>query len=825
MFASGSKKARGAYITIPTELPADERDLSRIGELVESAKEQYKHERGVSDALVSDEDELVSLADMSLDGIERVLVVGCGSRVEEVLAACRAAALAPCAAYTEDLKDAPYLALAEQKICIGACRADGAFDDNYRVLSAAEVVRAEAILLVGSHLAGDERFIGMACDDARSVFRLEETSTSDAFGGLTKAWAPCRCENGVSAQASPDAWMVCPKCRAVLDAAHVHEKHKTCPSCGHHFRMTSSERIFDLVDEGSFQDWDVAFEEGDPLRFPGYLEKIEAMRARTDLSEGVRCGAGRIAGMPVVICVMDSTFFMGSMGSVVGERITHAVERATAEGLPLVIFSASGGARMQEGLVSLMQMAKISCAIERHAQAGLTYFSVITDPTTGGVTASFAMQGDVIIAEPKALIGFAGRRVIQDTIRQELPKEFQTAEFALEHGLIDAIVHRSDLRGELANLLALCAAGSCERRMPFDVSGLGRESIGGVAELREALAAHPSAHECLEGAVASAGGAGSERSAGSLRSAVRAAFSRVPRLHKKQSAWERRSREESSKRLAALLTTPVRNAGEVGADGAQNPAWASVQTARDVHRPTSMHYLRSMTDGFFELHGDRAFADDGAIVAGIGWIGRSCGGDCPGKRCESRRAHPPQLRLSPAGGVSQKPACNALCRAFRAARGVLGGYAGGVLRQRGRRTRARRRHRRQPFRHGGSSRAHCEHFGWRRRVGRRARARAGRRHPACRSPHEPDRRTRVRAFRWSSGYWSARRDSAGSGPCGEVRGRTAAPARTRRAPGPRSIWQASQLSFLVSFVAEHLSHDSSCGKGRPRSPPTETSMQ
>lgn len=622
MFASGSKKARGAYITIPTELPADERDLSRIGELVESAKEQYKHERGVSDALVSDEDELVSLADMSLDGIERVLVVGCGSRVEEVLAACRAAALAPCAAYTEDLKDAPYLALAEQKICIGARRADGAFDDNYRVLSAAEVVRAEAILLIGSHLAGDERFIGMACDDARSVFRLEETSTSDAFGGLTKAWAPCRCENGVSAQASPDAWMVCPKCRAVLDAAHVHEKHKTCPSCGHHFRMTSSERIFDLVDEGSFQDWDVAFEEGDPLRFSGYLEKIEAMRARTDLSEGVRCGAGRIAGMPVVICVMDSTFFMGSMGSVVGERITHAVERATAEGLPLVIFSASGGARMQEGLVSLMQMAKISCAIERHAQAGLPYFSVITDPTTGGVTASFAMQGDVIIAEPKALIGFAGRRVIQDTIRQELPKEFQTAEFALEHGLIDAIVHRSDLRGELANLLALCAAGSCERRMPFDVSGLGRESIGGVAELREALAAHPSAHECLEGAVASAGGAGSERSAGSLRSAVRAAFSRVPRLHKKQSAWERRSREESSKRLAALLTTPVRNAGEVGADGAQNPAWASVQTARDVHRPTSMHYLRSMTDGFFELHGDRAFADDGAIVAGIGWIGR-----------------------------------------------------------------------------------------------------------------------------------------------------------------------------------------------------------
>lgn len=622
MFASGSKKARGAYITIPTELPADERDLSRIGELVESAKEEYKHERGVSDAMVADEDELVSLADMSLDGIERVLVVGCSSRVEEVLAACRAAALAPCAAYTEDLKDAPYLALAEQRICIGARKADGAFDDNYRVLSAAEVVRAEAILLIGSHLADDERFVGMACDDARSVFRLEEASATDAFGGLTKAWAFCRCESGMLTQASPDAWMVCPKCRAVLDAAHVRERHKTCPSCGHHFRMTSSERIFDLVDEGSFKDWDTAFEEGDPLRFPGYLEKLEAMRARTDLSEGVRCGVGRIAGMPVVVCVMDSTFFMGSMGSVVGERITHAVERATAEGLPLVIFCASGGARMQEGLVSLMQMAKISCAIERHAQAGLPYFSVITDPTTGGVTASFAMQGDVIIAEPKALIGFAGRRVIQDTIRQELPKEFQTAEFALEHGLIDAIVHRADLRGELANLLALCAAGSCGRGASFGASGLGRESVRGVSELRDALAAHPSARECLEGAVASAKGAENVRSAESLRSAVRAAFSRMPRPRKKQSVWERRSREESSRRLAALLMTPVRNADEAGADGAQNPAWASVQIARDVHRPTSMHYLRSMTDGFFELHGDRAFADDGAIVAGIGWIGR-----------------------------------------------------------------------------------------------------------------------------------------------------------------------------------------------------------
>lgn len=623
MFSLGSKKAREAYITIPTELPAGERDLVRISELVESAKESYKLEHGVSDAMTADDEELASLADIRLDGVERVLVVGFGSRLEEILAACRAAALAPCAVYTEDLKDAPCLALAEQRICIGACKSDGVFEDNYRILSAAEVAQVEAILLIDSRLADDERFVGMASDACRRVFRLDETLLSDAFGGLTKAWLPCLCECDTLAKASPDAWMVCPKCRAVVDAAHVREGHKTCPSCGHHFRMTSSERIFDIVDEGSFEDWDVAFEERDPLQFPGYLGKLETMRARTGLSEGVRCGAGCIAGMPVVVCVMDSTFFMGSMGSVVGERITHAVERATDEGLPLVIFCASGGARMQEGLVSLMQMAKISCAIERHAQAGLPYFSVITDPTTGGVTASFAMQGDVIIAEPKALIGFAGRRVIQDTIRQELPKEFQTAEFALEHGLIDAIVHRGELRSELANLLALCTAGSFGNRNSFgSLTGAAFGGVAGASALRDALAAHPSAHERSKGVVAVPRDEDDEEPKGILRSAVRAAFSRVSHPRKRMSAWERRSREESSKKLAALLATPVRDAGGFDASASENPAWASVQAARDVHRPTAMHYLESMTEGFFELHGDRSFADDGAIVAGIGWIGQ-----------------------------------------------------------------------------------------------------------------------------------------------------------------------------------------------------------
>ncbi len=613
---------KAGYITIPREIPGDASSLERIGELVESAKNEYKSTHSVADGMAGDAadvegEELLSLVDIRMSGCDRVLVVDPGRTAEGVMAACRAVGLVSCIVYTEDMAKEPQLALADSSVCIGPVRGKGAFEDNYRILSAAEVADARAILLVGSRLAADERFVGMAVEAGRSVYRLEADASAPTFGGTSKAWAACDCLKCDLPQTSADSWTVCPKCRKVSDAAHVRENHKVCPDCGHHFRMTSAERIHDLVDAGSFEEWDDIEDvpETDPLEFPGYLEKIEKMRARTGLSEGVRCGGAKIAGMSVALAIMDSTFFMGSMGSVVGERITRTVERATRERLPLVIFTCSGGARMQEGLVSLMQMAKISAAIKRHSEARLPYFSIITDPTTGGVTASFATQGDVIIAEPKALIGFAGRRVIQDTIRQELPKEFQTAEFALEHGLIDAIVERAHLRATLANLLALYEARDGEMNPVH--APMHAQTPRGYEAVKAALAAHPTAKEVEEGAVEPADDAAAP--SGGLVSAVRAAARAVTRPLRKPNAWERQRIEESGKRVAALLSLPARDGGKDGED--DNPAWRSVQIARDTHRPTASHYLDAMVEGFFELHGDRAFGDDGAILAGVGWVG------------------------------------------------------------------------------------------------------------------------------------------------------------------------------------------------------------
>ena len=225
-----------------------------------------------------------------------------------------------------------------------------------------------------------------------------------------------------------------------------------CPSCK---RIGAWERLAITVDEKSFHNWDSELVTKDPLNFPGYLEKIEKMQEKTGLDEAVLTGEATIEGQAVAIGIMDANFIMGSMGTIVGEKITRLFERATEKHLPVVIFTASGGARMQEGIFSLMQMAKISAALQRHNKAGLLYLTVLTDPTTGGVTASFAMDGDIILAEPQSLIGFAGRRVIEQTIRQELPDDFQKAEFLLEHGFVDQIVPRNLLRQRLSDLLRL----------------------------------------------------------------------------------------------------------------------------------------------------------------------------------------------------------------------------------------------------------------------------------------------------------------------------------------------------------------------------------
>ena len=247
----------------------------------------------------------------------------------------------------------------------------------------------------------------------------------------------------------------CNKCGGAIIAEDVKKDHYICPKCGGYFRVHARRRIEMVTDEGSFEEWDSDLQGGNPLEYKGYEEKLEKLQEKTGLSEAVITGKAKIDGRETAIGVCDGRFLMASMGEAVGEKIARAVERATEERLPVILFACSGGTRMQEGIVSLMQMAKTSAALKHHSDAGLLYISILTDPTTGGVTASFAMLGDVILAEPKALIGFAGPRVIEQTIGQKLPEGFQRAEFLLEHGFLDAIVERPQMKAVLSKILAL----------------------------------------------------------------------------------------------------------------------------------------------------------------------------------------------------------------------------------------------------------------------------------------------------------------------------------------------------------------------------------
>lgn len=245
----------------------------------------------------------------------------------------------------------------------------------------------------------------------------------------------------------------CPRCQTALLQEEFRANNCVCTKCGYHARLTARERLELTADQNSFVEYDADLQSVNPIDFPEYDEKVEALQKKTGLKEAIITGECDIRGQHCVIGIMDSHFMMASMGSVVGEKITRAFERATEKKLPIILFTASGGARMQEGMISLMQMAKTSGAVALHSEAGLLYVTVLTDPTTGGVTASFASLGDIILAEPKVLIGFAGRRVIENTIKQRLPDEFQSAEFLLEHGFVDKIVERKQMRHVLYRIL------------------------------------------------------------------------------------------------------------------------------------------------------------------------------------------------------------------------------------------------------------------------------------------------------------------------------------------------------------------------------------
>lgn len=382
-------------------------------------------------------------------------------------------------------------------------------------------------------------------------------------------------------------WRKCNKCGRPIYTEDVKNNFYICPKCDGYFRVHAYRRIEMTIDSGSFEEWDREMEFVNPLNFPGYEKKVQAVREKTNLNEAVVTGRGTIHGQKTVIAVCDSRFIMSSMSHNVGEKIARAVERATALRLPVIIFACSGGARMQEGLVSLMQMEKTSAAIKRHSDAGLLYISVLTEPTTGGVTASFAMLGDIIIAEPKALIGFAGQRVIEQTIRQKLPEGFQRAEFQMEHGFVDLIVERPEMKDTLSSILRIHA-----NRNEWNYKGEGRRK-----QESEKAQESGSARKIQ-------GSAEGEKGTGSL-------------LEQELLAALEKSFDRKS---AVIKRTPEKELQEIA--NRQLSAWDTVLISRSEDRLISSDYIEELFDGFIELHGDRYFGDDGAIIGGIAtWHG------------------------------------------------------------------------------------------------------------------------------------------------------------------------------------------------------------
>ena len=402
----------------------------------------------------------------------------------------------------------------------------------------------------------------------------------------------------------------CNACKAAVFVDEVKQNHYICPHCGNYFHVPAYRRIRMIVDRKSFVEWDAHMEEQNPLQYKGYEEKIRSLREKTGLDEAVVTGKCTINGIPAALGVCDCRFMMSSMGEIVGEKITRVFERATEEKLPVILYICSGGARMQEGLVSLMQMAKTSMALRKHSDAGLLYVPVLTDPTTGGVTASFAMLGDIILAEPKALIGFAGPRVIEQTIGQKLPKGFQRAEFLLEHGFIDKIVERDEQRIVLADILRLHESkvwnNVLNKEQSYNLDSKTDEEAINKVETRSSIIDEikpemKSIDEFERANISNMNGAGINTFNKNVADANRADVASVNKVTEvtrniKDTTWP-----------------------EFTPSGSFTP-WEHVQLARAKTRPTGKDYIEVIFDNFIEFHGDRHCGDDAAVIGGVAFF-------------------------------------------------------------------------------------------------------------------------------------------------------------------------------------------------------------
>ena len=405
-------------------------------------------------------------------------------------------------------------------------------------------------------------------------------------------------DRGAGSGLLKDILVKCARCRALLYARDWERNFKICQDCGYHFRLSAAERIASLLDTGSFVEADIQMKSGDPLLFISqsrtYADKLVEEQERTGLNEAVVSGTGCIAGHALMLAVMDFRFIGGSMGLVVGEKVTRAIELAREKGIPLLIVSASGGARMHEGILSLMQMAKTSTALTRLSEARLPFISLLTDPTTGGVTASFAMLGDVILAEPGALVGFAGPRVIEHFMHQKLPEAADTSEFMLEHGMIDAVVSRPLLRSTMAHLL------------DYYTVQLQRDAESKLPPMK-----------------------GDQKLTISLRQQIHSYL---------KDNTQTQSRE--------IELQPAEKQPSLS-------PWEQVQLARHKERPHTADYIRLICKSFFELRGDRRYADDPAIIGGLATfvdrtimvVGHQKGRDTKQRQvCNSGMPHPEGYR-------------------------------------------------------------------------------------------------------------------------------------------------------------------------------------